>query len=266
MLENLVISPSQQPHNQYTGEGTGIADSEQAWMGKLADKVKKRVDAQGWGITCRVIKEGSVGGQVRKSNVLDATEHVALHTNAGGAGATGTLLIHYPGSKKGASLARALFAAISPASDNPDVGIWANAKYYETRETHAPAVIVEYAFHDRADEAAEIRRSLDEFAEATVKGLAAYSGRAYKAPGTKPPAPPATPLPARPMPLLRRGSVGGAVRTLQAALNKAGASPRLAVDGVFGPRTLTEVKDFQRKKRLVVDGIVGPRTWKALGY
>ena len=182
MLERLVISPSQQPHNQYTGGVDGFADSEQAWMEQLADKVKARVDAQGWGIACHVIKEGSVGAQVRKSNALDATEHVALHTNAGGSGATGTLVIHYPGSVKGASLARALFAAIAPASDNPDVGIWAKASYYETSQTNAPAVIIECAFHDRADEAAEIRRSLDEFAEATVKGLAVYSGRAYKAP------------------------------------------------------------------------------------
>lgn len=182
MLENLVISPSQQPHNQYSGGIDGFNDSEQFWMQKLADIVKKRVDEQGWGIKCTVIKEGSVGGQVRKSNALKATEHVALHTNAGGG--TGTLVIHYPTSTKGAALARALYAPIAAASNTMDVGIWGKSTYYETRETHAPAVIIEYQFHDNARDAQEIRTSLDEYAEATVKGLAAYSGRPYKAPVT----------------------------------------------------------------------------------
>ena len=179
-LENLVISPSQQPHNQYAGGSDGFYDSEQYWMQKLADIVKKRVDEQGWGIKCTVIKEGSVGGQVRKSNALKATEHVALHTNAGGG--TGTLVIHYPTSTKGAALARALYAPIAAASDTKDVGIWVKSTYYGTRETHAPAVIIEYQFHDNARDADEIRKSLDEYAEATVKGLAAYAKRPYKAP------------------------------------------------------------------------------------
>jgi len=79
----------------------------------------------------------------------------------------------------------------------------------------------------------------------------------------QPPAPPTAPPPAA-MPLLRVGSTGGAVRTLQAALNARGA--HLRVDGAFGGRTLGAVKDFQRHNRLAVDGIVGPKTWRALGY
>jgi N-acetylmuramoyl-L-alanine amidase len=177
----LVISPSQQEANQYAGAGTGYADSEQAWMEKLAYKVKSRFDAQAWGIKCVVIEEGSVGGQVRKSNALGATEHLALHTNAGGG--HGSLVIHHQGSTKGAALARSLFTPIAAASDRADVGIWSRTTYYETRETHAPAVIVEYAFHDNVTEAAEIRASLDEYADATVKGLAAYYGKRYTVPG-----------------------------------------------------------------------------------
>ena len=183
-LERLVISPSQQPHNQYAGAGDGFYDSEQYWMQKLADIVKKRVDEQGWGIKCTVVKEGSVGGQVRKSNALNATEHVALHTNADGG--TGTLVIHYPTSTKGAALAAALYTPIAAASDTKDVGIWGRSTYYETRVTKAPAVIIEYQFHDNARDADEIRKSLDEYAEATVKGLAAYAKRPYKAPVVAP--------------------------------------------------------------------------------
>jgi cell wall-associated NlpC family hydrolase len=61
------------------------------------------------------------------------------------------------------------------------------------------------------------------------------------------------------MPVVRYGSSGSAVRTLQSKLGG------LTVDGHFGPATLAKVKAFQRSHRLSVDGIVGPLTWRALG-
>lgn len=66
------------------------------------------------------------------------------------------------------------------------------------------------------------------------------------------------------MPTLRRGSVGGAVSTLQTALNRKGA--KLAVDGEFGANTHAAVIAWQKKAKLMQDGIVGPLTWKSLGY
>ncbi len=52
---------------------------------------------------------------------------------------------------------------------------------------------------------------------------------------------------------------------VQTALNLAGADPRLAVDGLWGPRTRAAVIAFQRRSGLVPDGIVGPLTRAALG-
>jgi len=57
---------------------------------------------------------------------------------------------------------------------------------------------------------------------------------------------------------LRWGSRGGAVSDLQSALNDNGAS--LAVDGVFGPRTDSAVRNYQSSNGLQVDGVVGPET------
>jgi len=73
---------------------------------------------------------------------------------------------------------------------------------------------------------------------------------------------PAANLP--PWPVLKQGSNSPpvTVRSLQYLLNAHGAG--LVVDGIFGPRTNTAVRSYQRAHALVVDGIVGPRTWSAV--
>lgn len=62
--------------------------------------------------------------------------------------------------------------------------------------------------------------------------------------------------------LLKIGSSGSSVRTLQQALANKGYS--LSVDGVFGPITQSAVKSFQSSQGVSVDGIVGPVTWGRL--
>jgi hypothetical protein len=56
----------------------------------------------------------------------------------------------------------------------------------------------------------------------------------------------------------------GSAADLQWRLNRLGASPPLAVDGVCGPRTRDAIAAFQRGRRLVADGRMGPKTWAAL--
>ncbi len=67
-----------------------------------------------------------------------------------------------------------------------------------------------------------------------------------------------------PVPLLRAGSAGVAVVTLQELLNRNGATPRLKIDGDFGNATYVAVVAFQRRSGLTADGIVGARTLEAL--
>lgn len=62
--------------------------------------------------------------------------------------------------------------------------------------------------------------------------------------------------------ILRSGSSGSEVKTLQTRLNVHGAS--LDVDGSFGSLTLAAVKAFQKAKNLLVDGVVGSLTWGEL--
>ena len=71
----------------------------------------------------------------------------------------------------------------------------------------------------------------------------------------------------QPWPVVRRGDHDHPVRTLQHLLNAGPAS--LVVDGDFGPKTETAVREFQTAihadvPSMAIDGIAGPMTWQAL--
>lgn len=62
--------------------------------------------------------------------------------------------------------------------------------------------------------------------------------------------------------VLRKGSKGEQVKTLQRLLNAFGNT--LAVDGSFGNATFAAVKNYQKKYNLEVDGICGGKTWNSI--
>lgn len=64
------------------------------------------------------------------------------------------------------------------------------------------------------------------------------------------------------MSMLRMGSVGADVQTLQQNLSGLGYS--LQVDGDFGPATERMLMDFQRENGLKPDGVFGPKTLEML--
>lgn len=91
------------------------------------------------------------------------------------------------------------------------------------------------------------------------------SGVAQPTPPLPPPPPgPGQPAgaPAYPGQVLRQGSKGAAVQTMQQRLRDLGYT--LDVDGNFGPGTGRAVVAFQQKGNLGSDGLVGPATWAAL--
>lgn len=65
------------------------------------------------------------------------------------------------------------------------------------------------------------------------------------------------------LPVLRKGSTGGHVKTLQILLNKYNKAS-LAEDGNFGSKTLAAVKAYQTSRKLSADGVVGGLTWGQL--
>ena len=63
---------------------------------------------------------------------------------------------------------------------------------------------------------------------------------------------------------LKNGSKGDQVKQVQQKLKNWGYYTG-TVDGVYGPKTVQAVKDFQKKNKLTADGVVGPATARAMG-
>jgi peptidoglycan hydrolase-like protein with peptidoglycan-binding domain len=64
-------------------------------------------------------------------------------------------------------------------------------------------------------------------------------------------------------PYIHEGSRGTGVVCVQLTVNdELAAEPQfhVDVDGIFGPKTLAAVKEFQRWERFTVDGVVGRQT------
>jgi predicted chitinase len=104
-------------------------------------------------------------------------------------------------------------------------------------------------YYERAKKVLSKDDGVDGVASAPAESVAAPpadSGQAQDYPGT----------------VLRQGSSGEAVRTMQQRLSDLGNS--LSVDGNFGPGTKAAVVAFQGSKGLTADGAVGPATWAAL--
>ena len=62
--------------------------------------------------------------------------------------------------------------------------------------------------------------------------------------------------------VLRKGSKGEQVKTLQRLLNAFGSN--LSVDGDFGSKTDSALKSYQKKNSLQVDGVCGEKSWNSL--
>jgi len=85
--------------------------------------------------------------------------------------------------------------------------------------------------------------------------------KAYGKPPQKKP-----PVTKKPMPILRQGMQGHNIKIMQRLLNyeEKRQWDRINADGIFGPRTTEEVKEFQKRAGLHADGVVGRLTWQAL--
>lgn len=191
-MGRIYLSPSTQEANQYVGGTTGYTDSEEYWCRKVANLVEDYLRSAGH--TVRVGGSASAGANAADSNAWKANWHIAIHTNAGGGeGSEGWA---YPGSVKGAALAKAVYGPVAKVSNAPDRGVKYSAKYIELNATNAPATIIEIIFHDDKSDAAEMRADWRAFAKAIAIGILEVAGGSLPAvvPPVQPPVQPEPPV------------------------------------------------------------------------
>jgi N-acetylmuramoyl-L-alanine amidase len=175
----------------------------------------------------------------------DRDYDVSVHFNASPGGTTqsalGTEVLHLTQP----AMAAKVSAAIAAASGLKDRGAKKRTNLSFLSKTNRPALLIEVLFVNSSPDVAIYRRVgvFDAICKAIVSALTG---------GSKPP----PPAPA--MPVLRKGSVGNAVRELQRLLGG------LVVDGIFGSLTEARVRMFQMEHNIGVDGVVGPVTWSKL--
>lgn len=175
-MPRLYLSPSLQDFNLYSGGG-----NEQYYMNLLADRLEPYLFASG----VQYIRNEPASQELRdvidQSNRSDIDLHLALHSNAAGAGKEGQLRgveVYYNAassfSRKAAELLAQQMRSIYPLPDK--VRLVPAQQLAEVLQVHAPSVLLEVAYHDNWEDAQWIRENLGEIARAVAKGVCAYFG------------------------------------------------------------------------------------------
>ena len=177
------------------------------------------------------------------------------------------------------------FVTINPTAESVE---WRDALYYEAvketglkgnradplverdlkelRYLNCPmAVLMECGFMNSTVDCPQIltEEYADKIAKAFVAVIVEKSGAKLK-PSVEPQKTPTTAVKFTNIniPILRKGSRGEAVASLQVLLNANGAA--LSVDGSFGAATDKALREFQESRDLDIDGSCGAETWTAL--
>jgi N-acetylmuramoyl-L-alanine amidase len=136
---------------------------------------------------------------------------------------------------------------------------------HELRYLNCSAVLMECGFMNSTVDCPQIltEEYADKIAKAFVAVIVEKSGAKLKSPAEPQKTPAAVEkVVSITLPILKRGSRGEAVRSLQTLLNAKGAS--LETDGSFGPATDKALREFQESRDLDIDGSCGAETWTAL--
>lgn len=181
-MPSVFLSPSTQEYNPYAGGG-----NEEQYMNLIADAMEPYLQAMGIDYY-RNDPSLTVGGSVRLSNQYRPDLHLAIHSNAAPEALSGNIqgtdVYYYPGSAGGRAYAEFITQAMEGIYPYPElVGSSPNGSLYELRESNAPAVLVEVAYHDNPEDAQWIRDNVDGIARALAQATAQAFGVPFISPG-----------------------------------------------------------------------------------
>ena len=170
----IYLSPSTQEGNRYvTGTGT-----EEQWMNRLADAMVPYLNANGIRYT-RNTPQMTAGSSIRQANQGYYDLYLALHSNAAGpgnyGGERGVIAFYYPGSSGGQRAAQIFANNLKDIYPEPSrVYTRATTTLGEVRDSRAPAVLLEIAYHDNTEDARWIESNISAIARNLVLSLTDY--------------------------------------------------------------------------------------------
>lgn len=181
-MPSIFLSPSTQEGNLYV---TG--NSEEYWMNRLADAMEPYLTASGIEFS-RNSPTGSASQSIRQSNAGNYDLHLALHSNGAPESMYGQIqgsdIYYYPSSVEGKRAANLIADAIKTIYPDPNkVRALATTAIGEVRQTKAPAVFIELAYHDNPEDANWITSNLDLIARTIVLALTEFFGIPFREPG-----------------------------------------------------------------------------------
>ena len=161
-------------HSEKVRGASGVVD-EWATMNRLYPIIVKYLNQLGHRvIDCNPYGATTVSGElsqgVAKANALAIDLFCSLHMNAYNGSAHGTECWIYSTSSKSKPAAQRIVANLA-SMGLTNRGVKTSTKYYELRNTKAPAIIIETGFCDNAGDANLINHNLDKVARVIAEGI-----------------------------------------------------------------------------------------------
>ena len=180
-MPTIYLSPSTQEFNPYVNGG-----NEEYYMNLITDAMIPYLEATGINYV-RNTPDMTAASSIRASNAGNYDFHLALHSNAVGGensgSATGSQVYYYPYSENSRRAADIFANNLKLIYPNPSkVTAIPTTSLGEVARTRAPAVLIEYAFHDNEQDANWIKNNINFIAENTVASLADYFGIPFVTP------------------------------------------------------------------------------------
>lgn len=174
-MPTLYLSPSTQEFNPYITGG-----NEEYYMNLIADAMEPYLRSSGIQFT-RNTPDMTAASSIRASNAGNYDLHVALHSNASpesvAGQSRGSEVYYYPTSASGRRLAEIIANNLKSIYPLPElVRTQSTTTMGEVARTRAPAVLIEYAYHDNVQDANWITSNIDSIARNTVLSLTEYFG------------------------------------------------------------------------------------------
>ena len=172
-MSKIYLSPSVQEYNKYLNGG-----DEEYHMNLIADAMEPYLEASGIDFD-RNDSSKPVSQAIADSNEGNYDLHLAIHSNAAPEGLKGDLsgvdIYYSPVSYLGKLFADMLAENYKKIYyDSDKVKVVPTTSLGEIRRTKAPAVLIETAYHDNAEDEAWLKENIDNIAEVLAETVAEF--------------------------------------------------------------------------------------------